>query len=123
MQPEGNIWGTIATQLDGIEIIYDEPNVRSRILGKPEGTFLIYQGDDNTEENPYTIYAVKFSRRAGKNIVIPASIFYNSADKTFTVMGKGDYAPSYPTLRALIEGNDSFLQHHYTKTPPGYINF
>ena len=98
---------------DEIEIIYDAPKPRDLIADKPVGTFFIHKNDSNTEENPYTIYAVTLSKSGDRNKVLPASVFYNSEEKCFTIGRRGK---EYPSLLALINGNNVKLQHHYIET-------
>lgn len=61
-----------------VEIIYHRSDVKKLLKGKPNGAFLIYQGDNlhpplATLEQPYTIYANKLSTTSGK--VILSSFF------------------------------------------------
>ena len=54
-----------------VEVIYHRSDVKKLLKGKPDGTFLIYQGDKHTLAQPYTIYANKLSTTDGKVILIP----------------------------------------------------
>lgn len=54
-----------------VEVIYHRSDVKKLLKGKPNGTFLIYQGDKHTLAQPYTIYANKLSTTDGKVILIP----------------------------------------------------
>lgn len=100
------------TEDDGT-ILYNVSNVDRLLDGKPLGTFLIHKGSENTESMPYTIYAVRCSKRLGINKVYPASVLYNSDEKRFAVKGKK--AASFPSLEVLIEANKSILKYRYTE--------
>ena len=68
---------------DGIKIIENRENVECLIQGKPIGTYVIHRGHRNTVENPYTIYAVKYSKREARECVIPARIYYYPEDQSY----------------------------------------
>ena len=73
-----------------VEIIYHRSDVKKLLKGKPNGTFLIYQGDSlhpphATLSQPYTIYANKLSTTSGKVILPPflrLQILLNNAIKS-----------------------------------------
>ena len=103
---------------DEIEILYNEPDIRSLISGKAVGTFLIHKGPANADDRPYTIYAIKASTSSGKPMVISSTVLYDPDCKTFSIgYSRG---PSYPSLRALIDGQKENLKYHYIK--PVWMN-
>ena len=101
---------------DDIEIVENRKNVRSLIEGKPVGTYVIHRGRKNKPQNPYTIYAIKYSKRENRDRVVPANIYYDPEEQSYRV---GHTRKTFPSLSALINGNRAILKDHYIE--PTYV--
>ena len=81
---------------------------------KPVGTFIVHRDSmKNTELNPYTIYAMKFSKTEQKNRVCPANVRYAPLDKMYFVGNRKDRG--YSTLKDLIQGNRATLKYEFVE--------
>ena len=111
-------------------VIYDHPDAKSLLTGFPAGTFVIHHDHKrHTETNPYTLYAVKASKRTGNNHVYPVEITFDPKNKSYMVGDKVG-GKTYSSLDSLIEQNSVFLCKnvkfiHYVpkKQIPGSDNF
>ena len=99
-------------------IIYDHPDIKSLLDGKCEGSYVIHKDKNkNSETNPYTIYAVKPSKRTGENRIQTAQIHFDRALQKYKV-GTALYA----TVDAFLESNASALKFNSKFDRPHYIN-
>ena len=86
--------------------IYDHPDIKSVLEGKLEGSYVIHKDNTtNNESNPYTIHAVKASKRTGEKVVVTAQINFDTYSRKYRIGNK-----SYPTLDAFIETNSDTLR-------------
>ena len=86
--------------------IYDHPDIKSVLEGRIEGSYVIHKDNTtNTESNPYTIHAIKASKRTGENVVVTAQINFDTYSRKYRIGNK-----SYPTLEAFIETNSDTLR-------------
>ena len=98
--------------------IKDHPNVKSLLDGKPEGYYVIHKDKNrNTATNPYSIYAVKQSKRTGDNRVQTAQIHFDTFSQHYLVGSK-----PYPTLDAFLENNTETLKFNVKFDRPHYID-
>ena len=103
-------------------VIYDHPDAKSLLDGKPAGTFLIHQDKNkNTDTKPYTIYTIKASKTTGKNRLYPTSINFNKETNTFNAGEKGE-GKSYSTLDDLITANSHYLKHNVKFDQANYVD-
>ena len=99
-------------------IIYDHPDIKSLLERKCEGSYVIHKDKfKNTETNPYTIYAVKPSKRTGENRIQTAQIHFDKVLQKYKV-GSALYA----TVDAFLESNASSLKFNSKFDRPHYIN-
>ena len=102
-------------------IIYNHPKAKTLLDGKPSGTYLIHHDQNrNTDAKPYTIYAIKTSRRTGGNRCSPASIFFNADTNRYTVGTEG--GRSFESIDELIEAHSDFLRFNVKFERPHYID-
>ena len=111
-------------------VIYDHPDAKSLLTDFPAGTYVIHHDQKrHTETNPYTLYAVKASKRTGSNRVYPVAITFDPKNESYMVGDKVD-GKTYSSLDSLIEQNSGFLSKnvkflHYVpkKEIPGSDNY
>ena len=88
------------------QIIYDHPDIKSLLVGKCIGSYVIHKDRfKNTETNPYTIYAVKPSKRTGENKIQRAEIHFDTFLQKYRI-GSSLYA----TVDAFLENNANSLK-------------
>ena len=98
--------------------IYDHPDIKSVLEGKVVGSYVIHKDNTtNTESNPYTLHAVKASRRAGENRVVTAQINFDTHSGKYKIGGR-----SYPTLDVFIETNSEKLRFNSKFDRQHYLN-
>ena len=103
-------------------IIYNHPKAKSLLNGKPAGTYLIHHDENrNTEAKPYTIYAIKTSRRTGDNRCSPAHIFFHADTNTYSVGSKD--AKAFRSIDELLEAHSEFLRFNVKFHRPHYLDY
>ena len=120
---------SVQSELDD-NVIYDHPDAKSLLAGFPAGTYVIHHDHKrHTETNPYTLYAVKASKRTGNDRVYPVAITFDPKNKSYMVGDKVE-GKTYSSLDSLIEQNSGFLSqnvkfmHYVPKNKiPGKDNF
>ena len=93
-----------------VKILYHRDNVKKILKDKPDGAFIVHQGDKNSFKVPYTIYANKVSTKDPTKVrLCPAYVEYNDETKEFSVTSS---KKPYSTLKALLEANKKSLRNH-----------
>ena len=91
-----------------VNILYNRQNVKTLLKNHEVGDFIIHQGNKNTAENPYTVYANK-ENRDGAIKLAPAYIHYDAESEKFSV---GPNGKPYSKLRDLLKANKRTLVCH-----------
>ena len=84
---------------------FNENNVSSLLTGKPEGTYVIHKGKENSEQKPFDVYVnSKYSNKTGK-LRIDKHPIHKYQNELFLI--GNDQTLRYDSLKQLIIGNRS----------------
>ena len=98
-----------------VVIAKNQPNLESDLRNKPEGTYIICYNNNKNMAYPFTMYRCT-QGNFGRSQVIKTNIRFDLVRKTFQAEGYGN---NHPSLRALVDANQSILKREFHET---YVN-
>ena len=104
----GNLTGTRGLskslpELNVDRVISNHPKVQDLLSGREEGSYLIHQGPNNNDEQPYDIYLVEKSKNSLKIKVKKIMVYKDLEDGTYCLSKESN--AEYNSLKELILHN------------------
>jgi hypothetical protein len=91
-------------------ILHNKPDVRKLLFDKPFGTYVIHQGNENTEFKPYDIY-VNEKSTPQKGIIKVKKMYVYKDQRDGSYMLGNDQSLKYESLNDLVSRNKSKFIH------------